>query len=115
MAESASSPVALLDRHLEAFNHGVRTGDFARMLAMFETDAVFELAAPVSVTHEGLGAIRTRIGIIHSMTRCVWVSRAGRTHGSAHRNSRIAGLKLTDGRIGGGDRRVTRETGVVTT
>jgi hypothetical protein len=58
MAESASSPVALLDRHLEAFNHGVRTGDFARMLAMYETDAVFELAAPVSVTHEGLGAIR---------------------------------------------------------
>jgi hypothetical protein len=58
MTESASSLVALLDRHLEAFNHGVRTGDFARMLAMYETDAVFELAAPVSATHEGLAAIR---------------------------------------------------------
>lgn len=49
---------ALLARHLRRFNHGVRTGDFSALLAMYRHDAVFELDDPVSITHHGRDAIR---------------------------------------------------------
>jgi hypothetical protein len=55
---SAPEVRALYVRHLRAFNHGVRTGDFSSMLGMYHLDAVFELADPVSMTHRGLHAIR---------------------------------------------------------
>jgi hypothetical protein len=58
MALSASEHRALFVRHLRAFNHGVRTGDFSSMLGMYHLDAIFELADPVSITHRGLHAIR---------------------------------------------------------
>ena len=47
-----------LNRHLEAFNRGVRTGDFTMMFDMYHRDAVFVLSDPVWVVHQGLEAIR---------------------------------------------------------
>ena len=47
-----------LFRHLEAFNQGVVTGNFATMFAMYHRDAVFVLSDPVWIVHRGLGAIR---------------------------------------------------------
>jgi steroid Delta-isomerase len=44
--------VTLLERHVERFNHGVRTGDFSSMVAAFTEDAelVFE-GIPVGPFH----------------------------------------------------------------
>lgn len=58
MALSASDIRQRLIRHLEAFNRGVRTGDFTRMFDMYHRDAVFVLSDPVWVNHRGLEAIR---------------------------------------------------------
>jgi len=58
MALLAADIRRLLIRHLEAFNRGVRTGDFTTMLAMYDRDAVFELSDPVRIVHRGLEAIR---------------------------------------------------------
>lgn len=58
MAPSAADIRRLLIRHLEAFNRGVRTGDFTTMLDMYHRDAVFELSDPVWIVHRGLEAIR---------------------------------------------------------
>jgi hypothetical protein len=41
MALSASDVLHRFFRHLEAFNLGVRTGDFTAMFAMYHRDAVF--------------------------------------------------------------------------
>jgi ketosteroid isomerase-like protein len=47
-----------LRRHLDAFNRGVRTGDFSTMFAMYHRDAVFVLSDPVWIVHQGIEAIR---------------------------------------------------------
>ena len=47
-----------LIRHLDAFNRGVRTGDFSTMFAMYHSDAVYVLSDPVWIVHRGLDAIR---------------------------------------------------------
>jgi hypothetical protein len=57
-AVSAAHLLNLLDRHLRRFNYGVRTGDFSAMLDMYDSDAVFELADPLHITHCGVDAIR---------------------------------------------------------
>ncbi len=44
----------LLDRHVAAFNHGVRTGDFESMLARFTDDAELIFEGPF----RGLAEIR---------------------------------------------------------
>lgn len=59
MALTASDIRKRLNRHLEAFNRGVRTGDFTLMFAMYHRDAVFVLSDPVWVVHQGLEAIRS--------------------------------------------------------
>jgi hypothetical protein len=58
MAPSAADTRRLLIRHLDAFNRGVRTGDFTTMLDMYHRDAVFVLSDPVWVVHRGIEAIR---------------------------------------------------------
>jgi hypothetical protein len=58
MALSASDVLHRFVRHLEAFNLGVRTGDFTAMFTMYHRDAVFVLSDPVWVVHQGLKAIR---------------------------------------------------------
>jgi hypothetical protein len=55
---SAAHLLSLFDRHRRRFNYGVRTGDFSAMLDMYDSDAVFELADPLRITHCGLDAIR---------------------------------------------------------
>src|SRR5262245_28555539 len=58
MALSTSDIRHRLNRHLEAFNWGVQTGDFTTMFAMYHRDAVFVLSDPVWMVHRGLEAIR---------------------------------------------------------
>ena len=58
MSSLASDLHQRLSRHLDAFNRGVRTGDFSTMFAMYHRDAVFVLSDPVWIVHRGLEAIR---------------------------------------------------------
>ena len=58
MTPSASDVRQRLFRHLEAFNRGVRTGDFTSLFAMYHRDAVFVLSDPLWIVHQGLDAIR---------------------------------------------------------
>jgi hypothetical protein len=58
MAHTTSDIRQRLNRHLEAFNRGVRTGDFTMMFDMYHRDAVFVLSDPVWIVHRGLEAIR---------------------------------------------------------
>jgi hypothetical protein len=58
VTHSASDILQRLIRHLEAFNRGVRTGDFTLMFDMYHRDAVFVLTDPVWIVHRGLDAIR---------------------------------------------------------
>lgn len=48
----------LLDRHVAAFNHGVRTGDYEPMLAGFAGDAELIFEGPPVGPYVGLDAIR---------------------------------------------------------
>src|SRR5690348_3059113 len=51
--------MALLDEHVANFNHGVRTGDWSRLLALLADDAVLEFdGIPVGPFHgrEAIGA-----------------------------------------------------------
>lgn len=48
----------LLDRHIESFNHGVRTGDYEPMLALFADDAELIFAGPPVGPFHGKDEIR---------------------------------------------------------
>ncbi|WP_433338573.1 nuclear transport factor 2 family protein [Spirillospora sp. CA-294931] len=47
----------LVDRHVDAFNHGVGTGDFAPMVALFAPDAVLVFDGVPAGPFEGRDAI----------------------------------------------------------
>jgi hypothetical protein len=48
----------LLKRHVQALNHGIRTGDFTAKLDMYDRDAVVIFADPISTAYHGIDAIR---------------------------------------------------------
>jgi steroid Delta-isomerase len=49
----------LLDRHVRAFNHGVRTGDWEPFLVLFDDDAELRFENVPAGPFHGIDAIRT--------------------------------------------------------
>ena len=110
--ERAGLSSSLLERHVENFNTGVRTGDWTPMLELLTDDAELEFVGiPVGPFHgrEAIAAAYEtqppddEIVLLDGGPRYAWLGDPGRPAGELHlevRDGKIARLRVLYGQFG---------------